>query len=318
MLVTISDIRAAAERVGGVALRTPLLTTPAWPSLALKPENLQPIGAFKIRGAVNALARLDPAVRAAGVVAHSSGNHGQALAYAARRLGVPCGVVMPDVSAPVKIEAVRALGARVDLVPVAERLTEAMSYVERGMTLVPPFDHPDIIAGAGTVGLEIATDAPDLAAVLVPVGGGGLASGLAAAIKALSPSTVVVGVEPELAADAAESLAAGTVVQWAPERLGRTSADGLRTNLSPLTLTHLRTHLDGIVTVTEDELLSTVGSLARTARLVAERSGAAAPAAYLHRFDELAQRFGLTPSSPVAAVVSGGNLDPALLARLLT
>jgi threonine dehydratase len=318
MLVTLADIEAAAQNIAGIAVRTPLVHTPAWPYLRLKPESLQPIGAFKLRGAVHALASLPPEARANGVVAHSSGNHGQAVAYAARRLGMPCAVVMPDVSAPVKVEAVRALGADVHLVPVAERVerTEAIA-AERGMAIIPPYDHPHIIAGQATVGLEIVADAPDVDAVLVPVGGGGLSSGVATAVHALSPSTVVIGVEPELAADAVESLAAGTVVHWSPEQTGRTAADGLRTNLSDLTLAHLQANLDGIVTVTEDELLSTVGSLARTARLVAEPSGAVAPAAYLHRRAELRERFGLAEDAVVVAVVSGGNLDPALLASLI-
>jgi threonine dehydratase len=319
MLVTLSDIQGAAANIQGIAVRTPLLSTPGWPTLRIKPENLQPIGAFKLRGAVHALACLPGSARTAGVVAHSSGNHAQAVAFAARRLGMPCVVVMPDVSAPIKVDAVRALGAEVHLVPMADREARTLAIAaERGMSVIPPYDHRDIIAGQGTVGLEIMTDAPALAAVLVPVGGGGLASGVATAVKALSPSTLVIGVEPELAADAVESLAAGSVVRWTPELAVRTSADGLRTNLSELTLAHLRAHLDGIVTVTEDELLSTVGSLARTLRIVAEPSGAVAPAAYLHHRDELAERFALAADAPVVAVVSGGNLDPALLATLVT
>jgi threonine dehydratase len=319
MLVTLADVQTAATSIAGIAVRTPLVRSPAWPGLWFKPENLQPIGAFKIRGAVHALAQVPSDKRAAGVVAHSSGNHGQAVAFAAQRLGVPCVVVMPDVSAPVKIEAVRFLGAEVQLVPVADRLSRTLQIAgTRGMTVIPPFDHPDVIAGQGTVGLEIAADAPSVGLVLVPVGGGGLASGVATAVKALVPSAVVVGVEPELAADAAESLAAGTLVTWPPTETGRTSADGLRTNLSELTLAHLRARLDGIVTVTEVEILSTVGSLARSARLVAEPSGAVAPAAWLHRREELVKRFGLAEDVTVVAVVSGGNLDPALLASALT
>ena len=319
MLVTLSEIQGAAANIHGIAVRTPLLSSPTWPTLRIKPENLQPIGAFKLRGAVHALARLPESARAAGVVAHSSGNHAQAVAFAARRLGMPCAVVMPDVSAPVKVDAVRALGAEVHLVPMADREPRTLAIAaERGMTVIPPYDHRDIIAGQGTVGLEIAADAPSLGAVLVPVGGGGLASGVATAVKALSPSTLVIGVEPELAADAVESLAAGSVVRWTPELTVRTAADGLRTNLSELTLAHLRAHLDGIITVTEDEILSTVGSLARTVRIVAEPSGAVAPAAYLHRRGELTERFALAPDAQVVAVVTGGNLAAELLATLVT
>ncbi len=313
-LVTLADIRAATVSINGVAVRTPLVSSPLWPDLLLKPENLQPIGAFKVRGAVHAVARIPLSAREAGVVTHSSGNHGQALAYAARRVGIPCVVVMPDVSAAVKVDAVRRLGAEVELVPMAQRSARTSEIAqERGMTVIPPFDHADVIAGQGTVGLEIVEDAPDVAAVIVPVGGGGLASGVAAAVKALAPQARVIGVEPELAADAVESLAAGEVVNWPSEQTVRTVADGLRTNLSELTLAHLRAYLDGIVTVTEAEILSTVGSLARTARLVAEPSGAVAPAAWLCHGPELRERFDI-PDGPVVAVVSGGNLDPAVLA----
>jgi threonine dehydratase len=317
MLVTIDDIQTAAAHIAGIAVRTPLISAPAWPGLWLKPENLQPIGAFKVRGAVHALAELPESARTAGVVAHSSGNHGQAVAFAAGRLGMPCVVVMPDVAEPVKVAAVRSLGAEVVLVPMSDRLSRTQSIAtERGMAIVPPFDHPAVIAGQGTIGLEIVADLPDVDLVLVPVGGGGLASGVATAVKALLPSARVVGVEPALAADAVDSLAAGTVITWDPQQTVKTSADGLRTNLSELTLEHLRAHLDGIVTVTEDEILSTVGSLAQVARLVAEPSGAVAPAAWLHHRDALRERFG--PFERAVAVVSGGNLDPAVLASALT
>lgn len=316
-LISLDDIRFAATNIKGIAVRTPLVETTAWPGFRLKPENLQLIGAFKIRGAVHAVACLPPESRAAGVVAHSSGNHGQAVAYAARRVGIPCVVVMPEVASPLKVEAVRALGAEVELVPMSQRLPRTQEIVRsRGMTLVPPFDHANVIAGQGTVGLEIIEDAPDVAAVLVPVGGGGLASGVATAVKTLRPDALVIGVEPELAADAADSLAAGELVPWPAERSVRTCADGLRTNLSELTLEHLRAYLDGIVTVSEQEILSTVGSLARTARIVAEPSGAVAPAAWLHGREELEKRFTL-PDGPIVAVVSGGNLDPAVLAAAL-
>jgi threonine dehydratase len=317
MLVTLADVQTAADHIAGVAVRTPLIASPSWPGFWLKPENLQPVGAFKVRGAVHAVACLPDGARANGVITHSSGNHGQALAYAARRAGMPCVVVMPDVSPTVKVEAVRRMGAEVELVPFAQRWarTDAIA-TSRGMTIIPPFDHADVIAGQGTVGLEIMADAPDVAAILVPVGGGGLASGVATVAKALSPRTRVIGVEPELAADAVDSLAAGRVVVWPLDQTVRTVADGLRTNLSELTLAHLTAHLDGIVTVTEAEILSTVGSLARTARLVAEPSGAVAPAAWLHHADQVRERFGLK-DGPVVAVVSGGNLDPAVLAAAI-
>lgn len=317
-LVTIDEVRAAAEHIAGVAVRTPVVPCLWSPGLWLKPENLQPVGAFKVRGAVHAVACLAPQVRANGVVTHSSGNHGQALAFAARRFEIPCVVVMPDVAASVKREAVLALGAEVVLVSPADRESTTMHLAEeRGLAVVPPFDDRDVIAGQGTVGLEIVSDLPSVACVLVPVGGGGLASGVASAVKAMDPSVRVVGVEPELAADAEESLRSGKLVVWPTELTYRTEADGLRTHLSELTFAHLVDRLDGIVTVTESEILSTVGTLARSARLVAEPSGAVAAAAWLDRRDELRSRFGIA-DGPIVAVVSGGNIEPSLLAEILS
>ena len=319
-LVTIDEIRAAAEILAGVAVRTPLLPQPwAEPGrqLWLKPENLQPVGAFKLRGAYHAIALLPDAARQAGVITHSSGNHGRAVAYAAATFGVPALVVIPDVAPPIKIDAVRGLGAEVVLVPGAERLdaTERIA-AERGMTIIPPFDHPDVIAGQGTVGVEIVTDvagaadaAPDV--VLVPVGGGGLASGVSTAIKALLPDTAVYGVEPAVAPDARDSLAAGRLVPYPDEQRYATIADGMRTALSELTLAHLTAHLDGVVTVAEDEIRAGVATLAREANLVAEPSGATTLAAYLYHADEL-------PAGRTVAVVSGGNLPPEQLADLVT
>ncbi|WP_406038951.1 threonine/serine dehydratase [Micromonospora sp. NBC_00898] len=310
-LITIDDVRAAAHDIAGTVVRTPLLPSPWDDELWLKPESLQPVGSFKLRGATHAVARLDPAVRARGVVTHSSGNHGQALAYAARAAGVPCTVVVPEGAPPVKVDRIRALGAEVRLVPPARRLPEAERIAaDTGATLVPPFDDRRIIAGQGTIGLEIVADLPEVDVVLVPVGGGGLSSGVATAVKALRPSAAVIGVEPLLAADARDSLAAGEVVVWDVERTYRTSADGLRTNLSALTLAHLRDRLDGIVAVTEEEIGAAMGRLVREARLVVEPSAAVAVAARLFHRDEL-------PSGRTVAVVTGGNVDPARLASVL-
>jgi threonine dehydratase len=310
-LVGLDDVRAAARNLAGVAVRTPLLTAEwAGSELSLKPENLQPIGAFKLRGAHHALAQLPAGRRERGVVAHSSGNHGQAVAYAARTFGVPCVVVMPDVAGPHKVAATRRLGAEVVLVAPAERATTmAAIAAERQLTAIPPFDHRDVIAGQGTVGLEIAEDLPDVAVVLVPVGGGGLASGVATAVTALVPGARVVGVEPALAADARDSLAAGQVRPWPVEQTYRTVADGLRTELSELTLAHLMARLEGIVTVTEEEILRATGELLHRARMVVEPSGAVATAGYLYRRDEL-------PAGRTVAVITGGNISPELLARL--
>jgi threonine dehydratase len=279
--------------------------------LLLKPESLQPTGAFKVRGAQHAVACLTAERRAAGVVTHSSGNHGQALAYAARPFGAPCVVVMPDVAPPVKIAATRALGAEVVLVPPAERVACMERLVaERGLSPIPPYDHRDVIAGQGTVGLEIVEDLSEVDVVLVPVGGGGLASGVATAVKALRPAAMVVGVEPEYAADARDSLAVGSLVTWPVEQAYRTIADALRVPLSELTMAHLSARLDGIVTVSDDEIGATVRRLAGTARLVVEPGGAAATAAHFYRRAEL-------PTGRTVAVVSGGNIDPQLLRELL-
>jgi threonine dehydratase len=299
--------------LAGVALRTPLVPAPwAGEDFWVKPESLQPIGSFKLRGGYHAVASLPDERRAAGVVAHSSGNHAQAVAYAARAFGVPCVVVMPDVAEPTKVAATEALGARVVLVPPARRAEVMADLAQReGYAVIPPFDHPDVIAGQGTVGLEIAEDLSTVDVVLVPVGGGGLASGVATAVKALCPSAAVFGVEPELAADARESLAAGRVVVWPTEQTYRTVADGLRTNVSELTLAHLSASLDGILTVSEEEILGTAGRLARESRLVVEPSGAVSVAGYLHRRADL-------PPGRTVAVISGGNLAPALLAKLVT
>jgi threonine dehydratase len=310
-LVDIELIRDAAELIRPYAVRTPLLAAP-WPGLWLKPENLQPIGAFKIRGAATAISRLDPAVRARGVLAHSSGNHAQAVAYTARAFGIDAHIVIPD-NAPVgKIQATRDLGATVELVPVQERFSRPAELAEQtGKAMIPPFDHPDVISGQGTVGLEIAVDLPDVTTVLVPVSGGGLISGIAAAITALLPNAKVVGVEPELAGDAAESFRAGRRIPWTPEQTARTMADGLRTfSVGELPWAHISTQVHDIITVTEDEIADATRRLILQARLVAEPSGAVATAAYLHHTDQL-------PGGKTVAVLSGGNIDPAVLRRLL-
>ncbi len=310
-LVTIDEIRAAAVRIRGHAVRTPLLRSP-WPDLWLKPESLQPVGAFKIRGAVNAIAALDPDVRARGVLAHSSGNHAQAVAYAARTFGVEAYIVIPDNAPARKIEATRALGATVELVPLAQRFSRPEQVqVETGKPMVPPFDHRDVIAGQGTIGLEIAEDAPDVDVVLVPVSGGGLISGIAAAVAALLPDAKVIGVEPELAGDAAESFRAGRRIAWRPQDTARTMADGLRTfSVGALPWEHIQAQVHDIITVTEDEIAASTRRLALEARLLAEPSGAVAVAAHLFHDAQL-------PPGKRVAIVSGGNIDPAVLRAVL-
>jgi threonine dehydratase len=315
-LVSIDDIRAAAERIGGRVVRTPLVPYAAAASdrpLFLKPENLQPTGAFKLRGAFNAiLQRLDEA-RARGVATHSSGNHARAIAWVARELGVRAVIVMPDAAPPVKVDGVRRLGAEVVIVPPAERDTRAFELAaEHGYVLVPPYDDADVVAGQGTVGLEIAADRPEAATVLVPVSGGGLIGGVATAIKSCSAATRVIGVEPELAGDAAESFRRRERVSWTPEQTYRTIADGLRTtSVGEIPWRQIQRYVDDIVTVAEDEIRDCVRRLAVDARIVAEPSGAVSVAAYVHHADQLGLR------GDTVAVVSGGNIAPELLAQLV-
>jgi threonine dehydratase len=319
-LVSVDDIRAAATRIAGRVVRTPLIpyAAAAAPGRAehplwLKPESLQPTGAFKLRGAFNAiLQRLDDA-RAHGVVTHSSGNHARAVAWVARELGLRATIVIPDAAPAVKVDAVRALGATVVLVDPAERDTRAFALAaEHGYVMIAPYDDPAIVAGQGTIGLEIVADLPSVSGIVVPVSGGGLISGIATAIKALSPATRVIGVEPELAADATESLRRGEIVSWTAEQTYRTIADGLRTtSVGQVPWGQIREYVDDIITVSEDEIRDGVRWLASDARLVAEPSGAVAFAAWRHRFKSLGV------SGNVVAVVSGGNLALDTLASLI-
>lgn len=312
-LVTIDDIRSAARQVARHVVRTPLLEAP-WGDpdrpLWVKPESLQPIGAFKVRGAFNAIGALvagsDPVT---GVVAYSSGNHAQAVAYAAAEYGLPAHIVMPEETPAVKIDATRRHGARVVLCAAGQREVVAEQVAaETGAVMIPPFDHPRVIAGQGTIGLEIAEDLPDVRTVFVPVSGGGLASGIGIAIKALCPHSAVIGVEPELAADTAEGLARGRRADWPIEDRNRTIADGLRSQPSELTFAHLQHVLDEIVTVSESEIRSGVRELALRARLVAEPSGAVALAGY---------RKVAAPTGPAVVILSGGNVAPEMLGQIL-
>ena len=316
-LVSVDEIRAAAARLAGVAVRTPLVPFPGVdPLLLVKPESLQPTGAFKLRGAYAAISALPADARARGVVAHSSGNHALAVAYAAAALGVPATVVVPDNAPPVKLDPVRRLGARVvttrPSLPARVAATEELVR-QHGYALIPPFDDRAVIAGQGTVGLEIAADCPDAGLVVVPVGGGGLIAGIAAAIRALCPGARVIGVEPELAADARDSLRGGQRVAWPAEDTQQTIADALRVEqVGVLPLQHMLSQVDDIVTVTEDEIREAVRRTAVQAHLVAEPGGAVALAACLLREHEL------PPARPRVAVLSGGNIDPAQLAGILT
>lgn len=305
-LVTLDEVYAAADRIKDTCVRTPLLPAPwagsgAW----LKPESLQPTGAFKLRGATNAVARLDDDQKARGVVTHSSGNHGSALAYAAQRARVRATIVVPYGAPEVKVDLIAQTGAELVRVDSAERVAASAEVAARtGAIEIPPFDHVDVIAGQGTVGLEVAADLPDVETVLVPVGGGGLVAGVAVALRTLVPGVRIIGCEPALAGDAAASFAAGQLVAWSDEDTARTVADGLRVpSLGELTWPHIEALVDDVVTVEEDAILAAVRWLATGSRLVAEASGAVTTAALMTRSDRL-------PGGRTVVVVSGGNVDP--------
>jgi len=315
-LVGLAEIRDAASRLEGVAIRTPLIPVAGLePPLLVKPESLQPTGSFKLRGAYTAITASEQAARRHGVVAHSSGNHGHAVAYAAALLGVRAVVVVPRTAPKIKTDAIEYYGAelvRVEPTLAARVAATAELTARHGYVPIPPFDDRAVIAGQGTVGLEIAADCPGLGLVLVPVCGGGLISGIAAAVRARCPDAAVVGVEPALAADARESLQRGERVGWSAADVQRTVADALRVEqVGALPFAHLRELVAGIVTVTDEEMLAAVRLLATQARLVAEPGGAAAVAAWLYRREEL------PPAAATVAVLSGGNIDPALLAVTL-
>lgn len=316
-MVTLSDIQQARSILHGVALRTPLVACklPQKREIYVKPENLQPVGSFKLRGAYNKIASLTPEQRELGVVAHSSGNHAQGVAYAARMQGVKATIVMPGNAPQVKMEATREMGAEIVLVgPASEdRIQKAEELEkERGLVPVPPYNDEKIIAGQGTIGLEIMDDMPFPGVVLVPVGGGGLISGTAIAIKEQNPRVVVIGVEPELAADARASLKSGTIQTTAAESAARTLADGLRSqSVGPINFEHIRKYVDDIITVSEDEIRQAMRQLLFSARILAEPSGAVTTAAAMFHAAEL------PPSGPYVAIVSGGNIEPHLFTEIL-
>ena len=317
-MITLEDVRLAQQRVRGVALRTPLVPCPRGEEdrlLYFKAENLQPTGAFKLRGAYNKVSSLSSEERQRGVVAHSSGNHAQAVAYAARALGVRAVIVMPRNAPRVKTDATAAFGAEILFVgdDSAERVRKAEELAaEHGYVPVPPYDDETLISGQGTVGLEILEDLPEVETVLVPVSGGGLIGGIAAAIKLSRPGVRVIGVEPELAADARESLKTGKLVELPAEQVARTIADGLRVRkLGHAPFEHVRAFVDDIITVTEGEILDAMRRMALRARLVAEPSGAVTFAAHLFHRDDL-------PATHLnVAVVSGGNVEPSFLSEVL-
>jgi threonine dehydratase len=308
---TLADIRAAAARIAAHAHRTPVVTCRSLDALAdaelfFKCENLQKVGAFKIRGATNAVFSLDDAEASRGVATHSSGNHAQALALAARWRGVPAYVVMPRTAPEVKRRAVAGYGA--EIIPcepnLAAREAGLAAVVARtGATFIHPYDDPRVIAGQGTVALELLEEVPDLDVVITPVGGGGLLSGTAIATAALAPATRVFAGEPAGADDACRSLAAGRII---PSVEPRTIADGLLTSLGVLTFPIIQRLVAGILTVPDPAIVRAMRLLMERAKLVVEPSGAVPLAAVLERRSEL-------PGRRIGVVLSGGNVD---LARL--
>jgi threonine dehydratase len=330
-MISLADLRSAQSRLHGIATRTrliefspgvphvsPLLRdvglSPDSTRLFLKPENQQPIGAFKLRGAYNKIASLSADDRKRGVITYSSGNHAQGVAYAARELGVKAVIVMPGNAPAIKREATAALGADIVLVgpgSVDRQLKAEQLAAQHGYVIVPPYNDEKIIAGQGTIGLEILEDLPEVEAVFAPVGGGGLISGVATAIKLTNPAVKVIGVEPELAADAQATLRTGKIVQFHAEQVSQTIADGLRTqSIGELNFEHIKNYVDDIVTVTEDEIRHAVKLLTSDPATVAEPSGAVAVAGFLFRRDQL-------PETKLnVAIISGGNIEPAMLEEL--
>ncbi len=322
-LVSLAEIRAAAERIDNVIVHTPLVRAP-FPGIAgpgvgreifLKAESLQPIGSFKLRGAANKILQLSADEIRRGVITYSSGNHAQGVAYAAREVGAKAVIVMPSNAPAIKRAATLALGAEVvDVGPASsERLAKAEELIaQHGYVVVPPYDDEKIIAGQATCGLEIVEALPDVDLVLSPVSGGGLLSGTATAVKLLKPDARVFGVEPELAADTAESFRTGSIVTWPAELTTRTICDGLRTqSVGQRNFAHIQKYVDGIITVTEAEIRAAVRAIVATARLVPEPSGAVTTAALLFHAHELPLY------KKAVAIISGANVDPRLLAEIL-
>src|SRR5689334_10743934 len=317
MLVTLEKIQQAQERLRGVAVRTPLVRASFREGdVFLKPEGLQPIGSFKLRGAYNKISTFSAGQRDRGVIAYSSGNHAQGVAYAAKAIGCHATIVMPDNAPPLKLEKTRALGADVVIVGPSsdERRARAEELAQqKGYALVPPYDDEAIIAGQGTMGLEILADLSDAMSVLVCVGGGGMVSGIAAAVKNMRPSPKVYGVESELGAKAKASFEAGQRLTFPAEKATRTIADGLRTqSIGECNFEHIQRYVDGFISVSEEEIREAIRRLAFDAHLIAEPSGAVPLAAALFHRNEF-------PSTgKTVAIVSGGNIAPEMLKEILT
>ena len=323
-LISLDGIRGAAARINGITVRTPLVRLNLFGErdreIWVKCESHQPIGSFKLRGAYNMIRQLPDEALIKGVITYSSGNHAQGVAYAARALGVKAVIVMPDNAPAVKITATHELGAEIVFVGPAssarrERAEELAA--EFGYSIIPPYDHPHIIAGQATCGLEIAEQLPDIDLVLAPVSGGGLLSGTATAIKLCAESGVcnpgikVWGAEPELAADARESFYARSLVEWPAAMTSRTIGDGLRTqSLGELNFAHILRYVGGIVAVSEEEILEAMRVYLRHSDLIPEPSGAVTLAAALFHAHELPE------AKKIVVILSGRNVDPTLLRGL--
>jgi threonine dehydratase len=316
LAVNFDDVKAAAVRLAGAAHRTPVLTsgfadTASAARVHFKCENLQRMGAFKFRGAYNALLQFMPEQHSAGVVAYSSGNHAQAIALSARLLGMPACIVMPSDAPAIKVTATRGYGAQVILY---DRYTEDREAIgkalaaKRGMTLIPPYDHPHVIAGQGTAALELIEEAGPLDVLLVCLGGGGLISGCAIAAKALNPDCVVIGVEPEAGNDAQQSLRSGRIVHIDTPK---TIADGAQTqHLGHYTFPIIQALVNDIVTVSDAQLIDAMRFFAERMKLVVEPTGCLAAAAAL-------KRIAPVQGKRVGVIVSGGNVDLNRYAVLL-
>ncbi len=319
-LLTLAAFQEAQTRIRGVALHTPLirLLDPSFQDaeVYIKAESLQPIGSFKLRGAYNKIAQLTSDQRGRGVITYSSGNHAQGVAYAARVVGAKAVIVMPSNAPDVKKRATAALGAEiVEVGPASSDRKQKAEELEaqHGYVMIPPYDDEQIIAGQGTCGLEILEDLPDVDLVLSPVSGGGLLSGIATAIKHVRSDVRVIGVEPELAADAQESFRSGRLVTWPADMTTRTFCDGLRTqSLGERNYDHIRTYVDDILTVTEAEIRSAMRTLVHVARLTPEPSGACSSAGILFHREQL------LPFRKVVVVMSGGNVEPDVLKSVLS
>jgi threonine dehydratase len=317
-MIDLDRFKQARARIQGVAMETPLLPYSGSDSngaLYFKPENLQPVGAFKIRGAYNKIATLSSESQARGVVAFSSGNHAQGVAYSALKLGIRATIVMPETAPPIKIENTRRFGAEVVLVGKGgeverQKIAEKIARKNRS-EIIPPFDDEMVIAGQGTIGLELLEQCPDVVNVLIPIGGGGLIAGVSTCLKLQNPKVNIIGIEPELGNDTQLSLAKGEIVTIDTDQAVSTIADGMRiTHPGNLTFPYIKEFVDKVLTVSEQEILSATGQIIRETRMLVEPSGATTFAAWLK------YRHQLHPGKTVA-ILSGGNIDPTLLFSLL-